>query len=42
MPHADGVFLRDHPQRLVVEGSVADIPFVLGQSLSCLFYPDLH
>ncbi|KAI0681819.1 carotenoid ester lipase precursor [Earliella scabrosa] len=30
MPHADGVFLRDHPQTLVVEGSVADVPFVLG------------
>ena len=30
-PHADGVFLRDAPQRLVLEGSVADIPFVVGE-----------
>lgn len=31
MPHADGVFLKDNPQKLVLEGSVADIPFVVGQ-----------
>ncbi|KAH9855288.1 carotenoid ester lipase precursor [Lenzites betulinus] len=31
-PHADGVFLKDHPQRLVIEGSVADIPFVAGSN----------
>ncbi|KAI1784678.1 carotenoid ester lipase precursor [Ganoderma leucocontextum] len=30
MPHADGVFLKDNPQKLVLEGSVADIPFVVG------------
>ena len=32
MPHADGVFLKDGPQRLVLEGSIADIPFVVGES----------
>ena len=31
MPHADGVFLKDGPQRLVLEGSVADITFVVGE-----------
>lgn len=31
MPHADGVFLRDDPQKLVLEGSVADVPFVIGE-----------
>ncbi|TBU61508.1 carotenoid ester lipase precursor [Dichomitus squalens] len=30
MPHADGVFLTDGPQKLVLDGSVADIPFVVG------------
>ncbi|KAI0365187.1 carotenoid ester lipase precursor [Pilatotrama ljubarskyi] len=32
MPHADGVFLRDGPQKLVLEGSVADVPFVIGSN----------
>ena len=32
MPHADGVFLKDNPEKLVLEGSVASIPFVVGQS----------
>ncbi|KAH9855287.1 carotenoid ester lipase precursor [Lenzites betulinus] len=32
MPHADGVFLRDNPQKLVLQGSVADIPFVIGSN----------
>ncbi|EIW58887.1 carotenoid ester lipase precursor [Trametes versicolor FP-101664 SS1] len=32
MPHADGVFLRDNPQKLVLEGSVADVPFVIGSN----------
>ncbi|KAI0351843.1 carotenoid ester lipase precursor [Trametes cingulata] len=32
MPHADGVFLRDNPQELVLEGSMADIPFVIGSN----------
>lgn len=31
MPHADGVFLRDDPQKLVLQGSVADVPFVIGE-----------
>ncbi|KAI0793616.1 hypothetical protein C8Q74DRAFT_1365215 [Fomes fomentarius] len=30
MPHADGVFLRDEPQKVVLEGSIADVPFVVG------------
>ncbi|PIL29438.1 hypothetical protein GSI_08380 [Ganoderma sinense ZZ0214-1] len=30
MPHADGVFLLDNPEKLVLEGSVASIPFVVG------------
>lgn len=33
MPRADGVFLKDTPQRLVLEGSIADIPFVIGKPL---------
>ena len=32
MPHADGVFLRDNPEKLVLQGSVASIPFVVGKS----------
>ena len=31
MPHADGVFLQAGPQQLVLQGSVADIPFVVGE-----------
>ncbi|KAI0628193.1 carotenoid ester lipase [Trametes polyzona] len=30
MPHADGLFITDNPQRLTLEGKVADIPFVIG------------
>ncbi|KAI0657904.1 carotenoid ester lipase precursor [Cubamyces menziesii] len=30
LPHVDGVFLRDDPTRLVREGQVADVPFVIG------------
>ncbi|TFK87018.1 carotenoid ester lipase precursor [Polyporus arcularius HHB13444] len=30
MPHADGVFLKDGPQQLVLKESIADIPFVIG------------
>lgn len=30
MPRADGVFVTDHPQKLVLEGSVANIPFISG------------
>lgn len=30
LPRADGVFLEDLPQQLVLQGSVADIPFVSG------------
>ncbi|KAJ3486531.1 hypothetical protein NLI96_g4177 [Meripilus lineatus] len=30
LPRADGVFLKDHPQVLVSQGSVANIPFVTG------------
>ncbi|KAI0628199.1 carotenoid ester lipase precursor [Trametes polyzona] len=29
-PHADGVFLEDNPQKLVLQGSVANVPFVAG------------
>ncbi|KZV76147.1 alpha/beta-hydrolase [Peniophora sp. CONT] len=29
-PRLDGVFLTDTPQRLIVNGSVADVPFVIG------------
>ncbi|KAI0699628.1 carotenoid ester lipase precursor [Cerioporus squamosus] len=32
-PHADGVFLTDHPQKLVLSGSVADVPFISGDVL---------
>ncbi|KAI0628200.1 carotenoid ester lipase precursor [Trametes polyzona] len=32
MPHADGVFLKDDPQKLVLQGSIADIPFVIGSN----------
>ncbi|PFH48025.1 hypothetical protein AMATHDRAFT_66371 [Amanita thiersii Skay4041] len=30
IPRADGVFLKDTPQRLVGAGSVADVPFIIG------------
>ncbi|KAH9060190.1 carotenoid ester lipase precursor [Lactarius vividus] len=30
-PRADGVFLTDHPQKLVQQGKVAKIPFVAGE-----------
>ncbi|KAI0819587.1 carotenoid ester lipase [Trametes gibbosa] len=30
MPHADGLFIRDNPQRLLLEGNVSDVPFVIG------------
>jgi len=30
MPHVDGKFITDEPQKLVLEGRVADIPFVSG------------
>ncbi|TFK82847.1 alpha/beta-hydrolase [Polyporus arcularius HHB13444] len=32
-PRADGVFLEDAPQHLVLSGSVADVPFITGDSL---------
>ena len=35
MPHTDGVFFDDNVQKLVLEGSIADIPFVVGQCSSC-------
>ena len=35
MPHADGVFLQDNPEKLVLQGSVASIPFVVGMSSPC-------
>lgn len=31
MPRVDGVFLADTPQQLVLNGSVADVPFVTGE-----------
>jgi len=30
-PRADGVFLTDHPQRLVQDGKVANIPYITGE-----------
>ncbi|KAI0787376.1 carotenoid ester lipase precursor [Fomes fomentarius] len=30
LPRADGTFLTDHPQNLVKQGSIANIPFVTG------------
>ncbi|KAI0077854.1 carotenoid ester lipase precursor [Panus rudis PR-1116 ss-1] len=30
LPRADGVFLKDDPQKLVMNGSVANVPFVTG------------
>ncbi|KAI0644304.1 carotenoid ester lipase [Trametes meyenii] len=32
MLHADGLFLSDNPQRLVLHGKIADIPFVIGSN----------
>ncbi|KAI0248237.1 Alpha/Beta hydrolase protein [Lactifluus subvellereus] len=29
-PRADGVFLSDSPQQLVLEGKIADVPFIVG------------
>lgn len=31
-PRVDGKFLKDTPQQLVLKGSVANIPFVTGES----------
>lgn len=31
VPRADGIFLVDNPQRLVANGTVANIPFVSGK-----------
>lgn len=31
LPRADGVFLEDKPQQLVIEGKVANIPIVSGK-----------
>ncbi|OBZ66926.1 Lipase 4 [Grifola frondosa] len=31
-PHADGVFLKNHPQLLLAEGSIANIPFIAGDT----------
>ncbi|EIW58851.1 carotenoid ester lipase precursor [Trametes versicolor FP-101664 SS1] len=31
-PRADGLFLVDNPQRLLLEGKIADIPFVIGSN----------
>ena len=36
IPRADGVFLTDSPQNLVVQGSVANIPFVTGTCILLL------
>ena len=33
----DGVFLKDDPLKLMLEGVVADIPFVVGESPDILF-----
>ncbi|KAF9453334.1 alpha/beta-hydrolase [Macrolepiota fuliginosa MF-IS2] len=30
LPRADGVFLTDHPQRLVQQGKIAPVPFITG------------
>ncbi|KAF9453335.1 alpha/beta-hydrolase [Macrolepiota fuliginosa MF-IS2] len=30
LPRADGVFLTDHPQRLVQQGQIARVPFITG------------
>ena len=35
-PRADGVFLTDVPQYLVLRGLMADIPFVIGESSKML------
>ncbi|OJT08565.1 Lipase 1 [Trametes pubescens] len=31
-PHADGLFIVDNPQRLLLEGKIANIPFVIGSN----------
>ena len=33
LPRADGVFLKDDPQKLVELGSIANVPFVSGMFL---------
>ena len=39
-PRVDGVFLVDTPLRLVLNGSLADVPFVTGgQSTLCIGIP---
>jgi acetylcholinesterase len=41
-PRADGVFLTDDPQKLVLQGLVADVPFVTGGSRCfAAFFPVL-
>ncbi|KAF9453329.1 alpha/beta-hydrolase [Macrolepiota fuliginosa MF-IS2] len=34
-PRADGVFLTDHPQRLVQQGKIARVPFITGELCNC-------
>lgn len=34
VPRVDGTFLTDFPQQLVLQGSVADVPFVTGVSMT--------
>ena len=38
-PRADGAFLEAPPQQLVLQGSVADIPFVIGNKTTYSLFP---
>ena len=35
-PRTDGVFLTDTPQKLVQQGKVANIPYIIGIVFLCL------
>jgi acetylcholinesterase len=38
-PRADGTFIKAPPQQLVLQGSVANIPFVAGNKTTYLLFP---
>jgi acetylcholinesterase len=42
LPRADGVFLTDHPQKLVQQKKIANIPYIIGITFySCVQLNDL-
>ena len=41
LPRADGVFPTNHPQKLVQQKMVANIPYIIGITLFCVWLNDL-